>query len=303
MVDTLPQVHAVIVNWNGASDTIECLRSLKLQRDIHLDIVIIDNASSDVSLLEEIADLDIDLVKNSRNIGFSAANNIGMRRAISKGADYVLIINNDTIVNDEHLVLKLIDAAETDPSIGLASPTIFYHPATEQIWYAGAQLTLWHGWKHLHRVPASKLPVDTGYASGCCMLVPRRFMLQVGMLSESYFLGVEDVEWSLRAKKAGWRVVYVPGAALLHKDSMSSRDPRGRGTFSPTRIYYEHRNTIWLIRQYGNWPQCWIIWPALLGVRWSYKIVAYIILRRWTKLWALLHALYDGILTEPAATA
>lgn len=303
MKGALPQVTAILVNWNGARDTIECVRSLKSQRDVQLDIIVVDNNSSalsEVALLQETLPSDVHLILNTYNYGFSGANNIGMRHAIDNGAEYVLIINNDTIVVDQHLVAKLIDAVETDRKIGLASPTIFYYPATKHVWYAGAKLSLWSGWKHLYRVPTSKLPLDTGYACGCCILAPVRYIRQVGNLPEPYFLGVEDIEWSLRAKNSGWRVVYVADATLMHKDSSSSRDQTGVGVYSPARIYYEHRNTIWLIRQYGNWPQRWIVWPVLLSVRWGYKLTAYLVLRRWAKLQALLRAIRDGVLTKPA---
>ena len=298
----MPPVWAVIVNWNGAKDTVECIESLRFQEDVRLDIVVVDNKSTDatdIRLIKEHTGAHVHLIVNDQNAGFSGGNNIGIRYAMDHGADYVLIINNDTIVDDKYLVAKLVGAVRNDPRIGLASPSIFYYPATEQVWYAGTTLNLWLGWKHLRRVPVSTTPIDTGYASGCCMLVPLDFIRQVGMLPEPYFLGVEDIEWSLRAKKSGWRVVYVPGATLLHKDSMSSRAETGGGTYSPTRIYFEHRNTIWLIRQYGNVPQRWIVWPLILSLRFSYKLAAYIALRRWAKVWALLRAIHDGMLTKP----
>jgi GT2 family glycosyltransferase len=141
-------------------------------------------------------------------------------------------------------------------------------------------------------------PRDTGYASGCCMLAAAPMIRQIGALNDAYFLTMEDVEWSYRARLAGWRVLYAPTAGLLHKESMSSRS-KGAGMFSPARVYYEHRNTIWFIREYASALQKWGIWPFRLAFHYVFQAGGYVVLRRWQKLHALGRALRDGLLEKP----
>ena len=121
------------------------------------------------------------------------------------------------------------------------------------------------------------------------------------MFRDSYFLTVEDVEWSYRARTAGWRVVYVPAAAILHKESMSTKDQTKSGKFSPLRVYYEHRNTLWFVREYANPVQGYLLWPAYVLWHYAYQAAGYIVLRRWGKLKALAQALRDGLGTMPSA--
>ena len=294
-------VYIVVLNWNQCALTLECVRSLMAVGYPDCRVVVVDNASSDEAasrLREEFGDR-IDLIVNHSNLGFTGGNNVGIRHALAHGADYVMLLNNDTIVHDPSLVSRLVAVMESDPSIGLASPTIRYADDPDLIWYAGSELSLWRGWRHRKRMPAIPEPTECGYASGCCVMARAELIRGIGMLAEDYFLTVEDVEWSLRARRAGWRVVYVPDARLLHKVSASSSDTVTQGVYSPTRVYYEHRNTVWLVRQYGNAVQRWVIWPALLATTWAYKAAAYVALRRWQKLRALVAAIKDALLQSP----
>ncbi|MFN8489839.1 MAG: glycosyltransferase family 2 protein [Caldilineaceae bacterium] len=292
------KVYIIVLNWNQYKLTADCIRSLLKVDYPNYRVLVVDNGSQDdtVSKLgSEFVD-KIDLITNDKNLGFSGGNNVGIRFALAQGANYVMLLNNDTVANDPLFVRKLVDIAENDRHIGMASPSIFYFDDPERVWYAGSALDLWKGWRHYYLVPGDKMAIETGYASGCCVLISAQMIQEIGTLNESYFLTVEDVEWSLRAKHAGWRVVYVPDACLLHKDSISSKAHKGKGVYSPLRVYHEYRNTIWLIREYGNLYQKWLIWPILFGSKLIYQSLGYIIFRRWLKLKALLLALKDGLL-------
>jgi GT2 family glycosyltransferase len=295
------KVYIIILAWNQIVLTLDCIRSL-LTLDYPLcHVVVVDNDSCDgtVETLHEEFGERIDVIANSENLGFTGGNNVGIRYALKHGSDFVMLLNNDTIACDRGLVSKLVAVMETNPSIGLASPSIYYADRPEKPWYAGAQLSLWHGWKHNVLLPNGNGPFDTGYASGCCVLASAVMIRQIGPLPESYFLNVEDVEWSVRARRAGWRVVYVPGASLLHKVSATLKDETGKGTSSPIAIYYMTRNQIWLIRHYGNFIQRWIVWPVKIGWYLAYHSLGYILLRRWPKLKALWGGARDGVSSLP----
>lgn len=292
-------VYIIILNWNQYWLTAECVRSLTNLHYPNYHIVVVDNGSSDdtVKKLFDEFGTQIDLLPNGENIGFSGGNNVGIRFALQQGADYVMLLNNDTVVEDIYLLDKLVSVSETSSLVGMLSPSIFYYDSPNQVWYAGSELNFWRGWRHYYQIPTEKKPLDTGYGSGCCLLVSSRLIRQIGLLNEVYFFSVEDLEWSLRAKQAGWRILYVPDASVLHKDSVTSKAQKGKGTYSPTRVYYEHRNAIWLVREYATSLQKWTVWPMRFIGQWTYKLSAYAILRRWDKLSALLRAVRDGLLT------
>ncbi len=290
-------VYIIILNWNQYLLTAECIRSLLTLDYSNYRIVVVDNGSTDGTVEKLLIEfgVQIEIIANPTNLGFTGGNNVGIRFALTQDADYVMLLNNDTIVEDRYLLYKLVEVAESETSIGMVCPSIFYYEVPTKVWYAGSELSLWRGWKHYYQVPSNKTPVDTGYASGCCVLVSAPLLTQIGLLNEAYFFSVEDLEWSLRAKRAGWRIVYVPDASVLHKDSVSSKDQAGKGVYSPTRVYYEHRNAIWMIREYANPVQKCFIWPIRFVRQWIYKLLGYLVLRRWAKIIALLRALRDGL--------
>lgn len=291
-------VYIVVLNWNQCLLTIECIRSLLNLDYQNYRIVVVDNGSTDSTVEKLCVEFgkQIDLLVNAENFGFSKGNNVGIQFALAQNAKYVMLLNNDTVVEDRQLLNKLVGVNEND-STGMSSPSIFYYDNPSQVWYAGSEVNLWKGWRHHYKIPKDKNSVETGYASGCCVLVSSQLIRQIGLLNEVYFFSVEDLEWSLRAKQAGWRIAYVPNASVLHKDSVSSKARKGKGTYSSTRVYYEHRNTIWLVREYATPIQKWTIWPIRFVSQWIYKLSAYVILQRWDKSKALLRAIKDGLLT------
>jgi GT2 family glycosyltransferase len=295
------KVYIIVLAWNQFALTLDCVRSL-LQLDyLEYRIVVVDNGSFDgtVDKLRHEFGERIDVIAIPENVGFTGGNNIGICFALEQNADYIMLLNNDTLVNDPALVSKLVAVIEADSSIGLASPSIYYGDTSDKLWYAGADLSLWRGWRHHHSLPDTPKPLDTGHASGCCVMASSQMIRKIGLLPQAYFLNVEDVEWSLRAKRNGWRVVYVPSARVLHQVSASQRDPSGAGSNSPVAVFYMFRNTIWLIRQYGNFIQRWIVWPTFIGFSLVYHAVAYIVLGRWPKQKAMLRGLREGLLSKP----
>lgn len=290
-------VGIIIVNWNGLSVTDECLQSLQNLNYDNVRVILVDNGSTDGSVAYFRTHYpEVTIIELDHNTGFTGGNNAGIDYVLGHNMDYVLLLNNDTVVSDPDFLSTLLDKCERDPKIGMACPTIFYDEPENKVWYAGGWLSMWSGWGHYHALPENKEPQPTGYATGCCLMVRSETVRQIGGLNEAYFLSVEDVEWSLRAQQNGWKTVYIPNASIIHKDSVSSGD-EGKGKFSPTRIFYEFRNSIWFVRSYASWLQKVLVWPLLFGMRYTYRAGAYILLGRWEKLKAISKGFYDGIFT------
>lgn len=294
-----PLVYLIVLNWNHFQETIECVRSIKQLNYSDYRILVVDNKSENNSVKEIQRQIgsQIHLILNPSNLGFAAGNNVGIKFALKNDADYVVLLNNDTYINDADMISELVNTLERDTSIGLACPSIFYQDKPSQPWYAGAVFSLWRGGgRHIQRLPSTRTPLDTDYATGCCVIASRRLLVEVGLLDENFFLYQEDVDWSLRAKKAGFRVVYVPDAELIHKVSVSTRDDRGVGTYSPQIVYYKFRNRILITRKHGNLLQKYLIWPILILFQSLYHAAAYIVLGRWKKLKAMLLGLRAGLI-------
>lgn len=245
------KVFIVVLNWNGLGDTKECVYSLQKNIYCNFEIIIVDNGSSDNSAQELIKEFpNIKLIENGDNLGFSGGNNVGIDYSLKHGADYILLLNNDTIVENDFLS-ELVKAGESDGEIGLLGSKICYHKEPRMIWFAGGKID-WMKIKGTHigldRPDDGKY--DTGkevdYLTGCCLLVKRSVFEKIGKLSEDYFLYYEDTDFCLRAKNAGFECVYVPKSKIYHKVSRSTKPG------SPSYIYYHTRNGLMLAKRNGN---------------------------------------------------
>ena len=260
----MTKIAIVILNWNGKENTLACLRSIsRLQStDYSLQTIVIDNASSDESVesikyyVSGIKGSKIELIVNNKNLGYAGGNNVGIRYAIDVEAEYVLILNNDTLV-DRNLIEELLKVAKTDEKIGIVAPKIYFAPGFEfhrdrykknelgkVIWYAGGTMD----WANVIGSHRGVDEVDQGqynkiektdFASGCCLLLKAELIKKVGMFDEKYFLYYEDSDLSERAKKAGFDIVYAPKAVLWHKNAGSAG-----GSGSTLQDYYITRNRL-----------------------------------------------------------
>ena len=233
----------VVLNWNGLRDTRSLLPTLaacRMPAGWKQHTLVVDNGSSDGSvdtLRREFP--DVELLPLPDNRWFAGGNNPGIRKALDAGADAIMLLNNDTRADPgmlEHLLLAL----EQDPGAGAAAPLIYFGVPTRRIWYAGGRcnpdlgLTSHRGIRELDEGQYRKIE-DTGYLTGCCLLAWRRVWEKVGVLDEQYFIYAEDADWSLRARHAGYRMLFVPTARLWHEVSAAS------GQASPFKIYHRLR--------------------------------------------------------------
>jgi len=180
------------------------------------------------------------------NLGFSAGNNVGIRRALAAGADHVLVLNNDTVV-ERGAVRELVRAAETLPDVGAVCPYLLFAHDPELLWYAGATYDARRaypgrvtGYRQRLR-PEEGEPRETARGTGAAMLVPRAALERAGLLDERYFFLYEDVEWSLRMRRAGLRTYVAPRAHVLHKVAATQG-----GEHSVSSAYYGARNQLLL---------------------------------------------------------
>lgn len=240
-------IAIILVNYNGAEDTIECIGSLSENRDIEYEIIVVDNCSTDNSVgkLKQAQNYFVfTLLQAKNNDGFSAGNNIGIRYA--KNADFYLLLNNDTVVEPDFLK-KLIDGFQEDPRCGATISKIRYCSHPDTIWYAGGKLNPKTARsEHFHFNEKDQntdiLPQAVTFASGCCLCLSREVVEKVGLLNEDFFLYEEDAEYCCRIIKADYKIFYIPNSVIYHKVSSST------GNGSPMSQYYSVRNRYHLIR-------------------------------------------------------
>jgi len=240
-----PKVYIVILNWNGLEDTIECLTSVYKLAYPDLKIIVVDNFSSDDSV-EEIRKQfpEVVLIENNKNLGYAGGNNVGISQAMESGADYVWLLNNDTVVEPDTLA-KLIYEAEMSPETGILSPVIRFYEKPEKIQFMGAYAVFKNYDLPLVRDPKeldNELVQRNLLLFGTALLIKKRVIQDVGYLSEKYFAYQEDYDYSLRTLKKNIKAKIVLDANVLHKDSRStSKD-------SPIKVFLRTRNTYFLWR-------------------------------------------------------
>ena len=238
---------AVVVNWNGGADTAAALESLR-----GIDTICVDNGSTDGSdLAVENGFPEVELIRAGANLGFAGGNNVGLRRAIERGADCVLLLNNDAVAAPG-VAAALERALTLRPDAGLLACKVFLEDGVT-LQYAGASFRAWLGYSGRARGYGEPdtfgVLEPTGRADGAAMAVTRAAAERAGLLDETLFAYVEDVDWSLRISRAGFTVLFVPDATVRHKGSASTG-----GAASNTSLYYSTRNTIVVCERYRPLP-------------------------------------------------
>lgn len=260
-----PKVSIIILNWNGKNDTIECLESLKKITYLNYETIVVDNGSKgdDVKVLRDMFGEYIYIIENYKNYGFAEGNNVGMRYALKKGTDYILFLNNDTVV-DPQFLSELVASAESDPLIGIVGPKIYFYDEPNKIWFAGGNISMWrcNTW-HIGKGELDKGQYDiiqeVDFITGCALLAKRQAIERIGMLDPEYLSYYEDADWCIRAKRQGDKIMYVPKAKLWHKGSSST----GGGYTSydnPFRAQRKGRNLLFFMRKNAKLKH-WLVFP------------------------------------------
>jgi GT2 family glycosyltransferase len=256
-----PPIYIVLLNWNQADLTLDCLDSLAETSYPNTKIVLVDNGSTDDSLVRiREAYPEVEIIENGENLGYSPANNRGIEHALKLGAEYILLLNNDTVVAPDFLE-PLVEVAESSPLIGVVSSKIYYFDEPERIWYGGGYIDWKTGLTAHMRVGQvdgqndgrrgdsldsheQEMAIeDVNFVSACALFIKREVLESVGLLDERYFIYYDDTDWCARVIQAGFRCVYAPQSKIWHKVSAAM------GAASPRTAYYMARNEILFLQK------------------------------------------------------
>ena len=264
----------IVLNWNGGADSRALLCRLELCRVPEcwdFSVMVVDNGSSDGSPSTLAAEFPkVEVVALPSNLRFAGGNNQGLKRALAAGASAVMLLNNDTEA-DPALLERLLLALDQHPEAGAVAPLIFFAAPSPRIWYAGGRcvpglgLAAHRGLRTLDRGQYRSIE-RTGYLTGCCLLARREAWERVGLLDERYHIYAEDADWSLRARRAGFTLLFVPTARLWHKVSASA------GNQSAWKIYQRLRANLTLFARNArglarlSWAPAFVLQQAALAV-------------------------------------
>jgi len=288
-----PKVSIIILTWNSVDLTLEVLRDIgKLNTEgVSIETIVVDNGSIDETQEKlrgyKLQNMPFKLIRNKENLGFAEGNNIGMRDALKRGADYMLLMNNDVIV-PRNLVVKLIKVAKGDKKIGLLAPKMYFAKGYEfhkkrysnkdlgkVIWYAGGMID----WDNIYSSHRGVDEVDKGQydkqeetniVNGACALIRKEVIEDIGYLDKKLFLYWEDADLSERARRAGWKIVYTPKTHLWHKVAQAS------GIGSNLNDYFLTRNRMIFGMRYAR------LRTKLALIRESFKLL--VSGRKWQKI-------------------
>ena len=216
-----PLVLCIIVNWNGGADTKICLEHLAQVSYKNCEIVVVDNGSTDDSVQQiREAHKAIPIIECETNRGFSAGNNAGIRYALSRGADYVWLLNNDTKPHADAL-RALVAKGEQLQGVGAVASVIYdmNQPDNVQTW-GGGHVNTWTGYCSRAVAPVSDEWCD--YLAATSILIRRAALLSCGLLDEGYFAYWEDTEYSYRLRRCGWTLAVANESKVAHKENAST---------------------------------------------------------------------------------
>ncbi len=287
-----PLVYVIILNWNRKDDTLACLESLACQTLPGIRIVVVDNHSTDGSS-EEIAKRypQVEQIVNLENLGFAVGFNIGLRFALDSGADYLFVLNNDTLLPPdciEHLMQAV------SPEVGILAPLIYFADQPQRIWALGGSIhplllekrDLWAG-----KIDSGDFPeiLDCDFVTGCAMLFPRKALETVGLFDEKFRMYYEDFDMCQRVRQAGLHIRAVSTARMWHKVASSSG-----GSDSPNERYWMARSSVRYFRKHARGLQIPFIlfWRTGSAIRTSLRLI---LLTKWQSLGAYWRGIMDGL--------
>jgi GT2 family glycosyltransferase len=246
------------VNWNGRADTMACLESLMLQQYASLWAIVVDNGSDDGSVAAiRAAFPQVTVLETGKNLGFTAGSNAGIERAVQDGADFVWLLNNDTVVPPDTCG-KLVAKAMQEPKAGLIGSVLYYmhDPGKVQAW-GGGELTVWMGRSRHFTRPEPLGP--TSYLTFASVLIPREVLLRVGILYEGSFMYWDDSDFALRVTTAGYGLAVAEDTAILHKEGGSAERR------SPVVDRYSTAAGLHFLRRHAAAP--WFSMPLFAGLK------------------------------------
>lgn len=247
-----PKVVIIILNWNGKQDSLECLHSVRQLTYPNYDVLFIDNGSQDdsVACISQ-AFSDIQIIVNTKNLGFAEGNNVGIQKALEEKADYIFLLNNDTVV-DCNLLNALVEAGEKTPEAGIFGGKMYYLEPPDCFYSAGASINFREflvkprGYKQKDQGQFDQV-AEVDFIIGCGLLIKRQVIEDIGFLDPLYFAYFEDVDWCARARAKGYKILYIPESRMWHRVAASTG-----GTNNPRWNYLMGRGAVIFMKKYGN---------------------------------------------------
>ena len=245
---SMPSVYIIILNWNSSEDTIECICSLQNLNYQQYKLILVDNGSTDQSeerLRSRFPNLPF--IQTGSNLGYAGGNNVGIKYALEQGADYVWLLNIDTIVHPDSLS-TMVEMALSDSIIGMVGSKIYFYDEKDVLWYAGGTFDLEEGGIASHLgwgqkdIGQFEQVKDVGYITGCSLLVKREVIEKIGLLPEEYFLYFEETDWNYCAQQNGFRTVIAHKSLIWHK-------VKRKGEAKVRFTYYMTRNRFLLVKK------------------------------------------------------
>ena len=271
------RICILILNWNGADDTLECLTSLEKVTYDQVTSVVVDNGSTDDSVKRIKAKFpDRKIIELSDNLMYAGGNNAGLKWVAENDFEYVIFLNNDTIVETD-FIEPLLAAFDSHKQVAISAPLMCYANRPDQVWYGGGRVNLTTG-LIAHRyirdsvgAIASKA-VSTDYITGCCLMMPTQLALEFGGFDPAFKMYGEDVDLSLRCRAAGYQLIFVPESKIYHKVSASIG-----GEFSLSKMKRKLVGLIKLYSRHASWYQ-WLtilISQFFLSIKYLYIYLRY----------------------------
>ena len=246
----MKEIAVIVLNWNGKEDTLECLQSLQEQENVDFDIIVVDNGSEEDSvkvIREEFPAVQI--IESGKNLGYAEGNNVGMRYALNHGAQFVFVLNNDTVL-DKLCLYYLVEDLKQHPKAAAVGPEIYYYVEPTIIYFAGGKISKTGQTFHIgigeKDSKKYNISCETEWLTGCAILFRSEALERIGFFETSFFLLFEDTDWCLRARKSGYILRFVHRAKLWHKVSSSFGENWSLLFF----YYFSRNNMLWIKRNF-----------------------------------------------------
>jgi GT2 family glycosyltransferase len=285
----------IVLNFNGEHLLPACLDSLAHQTGGEMDVVVVDNGSSDGSaaLIAQRYPW-VRFLGLRENVGFCVANNVALRDALARGSDCALLLNNDTYAAPD-FISEMLKVLERDSRIAVVCPKIYFAHQPDRLWYAGGEVSLWtgatkhRGWREIDLGQFDN-DREITQATGCAMLVRASTMREVGLLDQQFWTYAEDLDWSLRFLKRGYRLAFAPKARLWHLDGATNVKTLGSGS-QAVRQFLSTRNMVLVARKHVRW---WQLPTYAVGFLLRH-VAFYSALRLWRRDFRAFIAIYRGL--------
>jgi len=288
------KVAIIIVNWKKYNMTANCIESVIKCNYPNYEIILVDNESdaSKVSIFK--SRKNVKTILNSKNEGFSKANNQAIEYALKNNFDYILLLNNDTVIKSNliDILIKTLQAKK----VYAVQPLILNHKR-KKIWSGGGKINYFFGTFSSSKKLCNSFKLIEWF-TGCCCLFDSKLFIDIGKFDERFFAYYEDVDFSLRMKKNGYKIGFTPQTELIHMESASSKLERGEeGVLNPYVHYLNIKNHVFVLRKHSKiFNPIGSVFYQIFKI-FSYTI--YFILRfRFTKLRMVYKGLKDSLKTQ-----